>query len=191
MSKKSTYHHGNLREALILASMEIVAREGVDRLTMAQAAKSVGVSSGAPYRHFQNREELLREVSAAVSSRLNRNLAEASQSAPTPADAFLEAGIAFVAWAAKNPRWFQILMDPEYTDFNAEHGEEGESFWRVLSERFNSGALQENDPLLGELAGRSLAYGLGSLFASGVFEQLGIGSDDAPELARRVLAALS
>ncbi len=58
------YHHGNLREALIAAALELIARKGIAGFTFAEAARFAGVSPGAPYRHFRDRDELM--VSVAV-----------------------------------------------------------------------------------------------------------------------------
>src|SRR6202453_4382646 len=56
------YHHGNLREALIRAALELIAKKGAAGFTFAEAARFAGVSPAAPYRHFRDREELLANV---------------------------------------------------------------------------------------------------------------------------------
>jgi AcrR family transcriptional regulator len=56
------YHHGNLKEALIRAALELIAAKGPSGFTFAEAARSAGVSPAAPYRHFRDREELLANV---------------------------------------------------------------------------------------------------------------------------------
>ena len=55
------YHHGNLREALVRAALDLIAEKGPAGFTFADAALSAGVSSAAPYRHFRDREALLVE----------------------------------------------------------------------------------------------------------------------------------
>ena len=56
------YHHGNLREALIRAALELIAEKGPAGFTFADAARWAGVSSAAPYRHFRDRQALLADV---------------------------------------------------------------------------------------------------------------------------------
>jgi AcrR family transcriptional regulator len=56
------YHHGNLREALIAAALELIAKKGIAGFTFAEAARFAGVSPGAPYRHFRDRDELMVSV---------------------------------------------------------------------------------------------------------------------------------
>ena len=56
------YHHGNLKEALIRAALELIAEKGPAGFTFAEAARWAGVSPAAPYRHFRDRDELLADV---------------------------------------------------------------------------------------------------------------------------------
>ncbi|GLY05318.1 MULTISPECIES: TetR/AcrR family transcriptional regulator [Actinoplanes] len=65
------YHHGDLRSALIAASFELLAESGLQRFSVAAAARRLGVSSAAPYRHFPDRAHLLGAVSAVAARELN------------------------------------------------------------------------------------------------------------------------
>src|SRR5918911_5302165 len=56
------YHHGNLREALIRAALDLIAEKGPAGFTFAEAARWAGVSPAAPYRHYRDRDELLIDV---------------------------------------------------------------------------------------------------------------------------------
>src|SRR5947209_19106960 len=56
------YHHGNLKEGLIRAALELIAKKGPAGFTFAEAARWAGVSPAAPYRHFRDRDELLADV---------------------------------------------------------------------------------------------------------------------------------
>ena len=56
------YHHGNLKEALLEAALDLIAKKGPAGFTFADAARSAGVSPAAPYRHFRDREELLSSI---------------------------------------------------------------------------------------------------------------------------------
>jgi len=56
------YHHGNLRETLIVAALELIAQKGAAGFTFADAARWAGVSPAAPYRHFRDRDDLLANV---------------------------------------------------------------------------------------------------------------------------------
>ena len=59
---RSSYHHGNLRQALVEATVRLIEENGPQGFTLAEAARLAGVSAAAPYRHFTGRDELLEEV---------------------------------------------------------------------------------------------------------------------------------
>ena len=66
------YHHGNLREALVAAALELIAEKGPAGFTFAEAARAAGVSPAAPYRHFRDREALLADIARRGFERLHR-----------------------------------------------------------------------------------------------------------------------
>ncbi len=63
--EKAPYHHGDLRNALLDAARRIVERDGAEAVSLRSLAEDLGVSRGAPYRHFPDRDTLLAEVAAA------------------------------------------------------------------------------------------------------------------------------
>lgn len=65
-TNKRSYHHGDLRETLIRTSLELISEVGLAGFSVAKVAKRAGVSSGAPYRHFPNRESLLAATTAVL-----------------------------------------------------------------------------------------------------------------------------
>ena len=98
------YHHGNLREALIRAALNLIAEKGPAGFTFADAARSAGVSSAAPYRHFRDRQALLADVARRgfelFEERLNRAWNEGR---PDPFLAFENVGRAYLAFAREEP----------------------------------------------------------------------------------------
>ena len=87
-----TYHHGNLRNALIVASMAILAEEGAAALTLRKAARKAGVSHAAPYRHFADKDALLAAIAEEGFQRLSAMIETAV--APPPPDSLLAGGLA-------------------------------------------------------------------------------------------------
>ena len=61
--KSKTYHHGNLKEALISAGLEILSEKGMEGLSLRNVAKQIGVSHAAPYNHFHDKQALLAAMS--------------------------------------------------------------------------------------------------------------------------------
>lgn len=111
MSKRG-YHHGNLREALIAATLELIADKGPQGFTMAEAAKLAGVSAAAPYRHFAGREELIAEV-ALQGYALFADLLEYAygDGRPSPLKAFEAVGRAYLAFARKHPGHYIAMFE--------------------------------------------------------------------------------
>ncbi|ACU36184.1 TetR/AcrR family transcriptional regulator [Actinosynnema pretiosum subsp. pretiosum] len=84
MAKRPTYHHGDLRSALVDAGLALVAEGGVASLSVAEAARRTGVSPAAPYRHFPARDDLLTAVATKLANLLAEELRQATTPLPTP-----------------------------------------------------------------------------------------------------------
>ena len=94
------YHHGNLREALIRAALDLIAEKGPAGFTFADAARSAGVSSAAPYRHFRDRQALLADVARRGFELFEQRLNAAwNEGRPDPFRAFENVGRAYLAFA--------------------------------------------------------------------------------------------
>ena len=79
------YHHGNLREALISAALDLIAQKGPAGFTFAEAARAAGVSPAAPYRHFRDRDALMADVARRGFERFEQRLAAAwDEGRPSP-----------------------------------------------------------------------------------------------------------
>src|SRR3954471_8185824 len=74
VGRRATYHHGDLRAALVTAAWELVAERGVPGLSVAEAARRAGVSSAAPYRHFSSRTALLSAAATVAGRRLSEQM---------------------------------------------------------------------------------------------------------------------
>lgn len=111
MSKRG-YHHGNLRQALVEAALELIAEKGPAGFTMAEAAKLAEVSAAAPYRHFTGRDELIAEV-AAQGFDLFADLLEFAhdEGRPSPLAAFEAVGRAYLAFARKHPGHYIAMFE--------------------------------------------------------------------------------
>lgn len=109
---KRGYHHGNLRAALVEATLGLIAEKGPQGFTLAEAAKLAGVSAAAPYRHFAGREELLEEV-ALQGYELFADLLEFAwdDGRPTPLRALEALGRAYLAFARKNPGHYIAMFE--------------------------------------------------------------------------------
>src|SRR6185312_16335526 len=106
------YHHGNLKEALLRAALELIAQKGPAGFTFAEAARWAGVSPAAPYRHFRDRDELLASVALQGFERFTAMLTTAwNDGRPTPRQAFDELGKAYLAFARTEPAYYSAMFE--------------------------------------------------------------------------------
>lgn len=110
---KTTYHHGNLKPALLAAALKEVASEGPDGFSLRGVARRAGVSAPAVYRHFKDKDDLLSAVASEATQRLTAQVAEAhAHAADHPLAKFRATGIAIVRFATANPEHFRVLCLP-------------------------------------------------------------------------------
>jgi len=106
------YHHGNLREALVRAALDLIAAKGPGGFTFADAARAAGVSSAAPYRHFRDREALLADVARRGYELFAGRLAAAwDDGRPEPFRAFENLGRAYLAFAREEPAYYSAMFE--------------------------------------------------------------------------------
>src|SRR5262249_57501750 len=106
------YHHGNLKEALVRAALELIAQKGAAGFTFAEAARSAGVSPAAPYRHFRDRDELLTDVARRGFDQFETALARAwDDGRPDVLTAFDRMGKAYLQFAKSEPAYYSAMFE--------------------------------------------------------------------------------
>ena len=119
MSRR-TYHHGNLREALIQAALELIGEKGHAGFTFADAARLAGVSPAAPYRHFRDRDALMADVARLGFEQFEIALSRAwNGGAPDPLSALARLGRAYLSFARTEPAYYSSMFEagvPPETD---------------------------------------------------------------------------
>jgi len=109
---RKPYHHGNLRQALVEATLGLITERGPHGFTLAEAARQAGVSAAAPYRHFKGRDELLSEVARQGYLLFGDLLEHAYDSGkPTPLSAFSKVGRAYLAFAKRHPGYYIAMFE--------------------------------------------------------------------------------
>jgi AcrR family transcriptional regulator len=123
-SKKGSYHHHDLRATLIRTSIELISEVGLDGFSVAKVAKRAGVSSGAPYRHFPDRESLLAETTIVFFKELTASIRNAvNMAGDDPIDRLAATAGAYVKYAIKHhitlDRYTAIKPnDPHFAEFS-------------------------------------------------------------------------
>jgi AcrR family transcriptional regulator len=106
------YHHGNLKEALLRAALELIAQKGPGGFTFAEAARWAGVSPAAPYRHFRDRDELLASIALRGFNLFEAALARAwDDGRPDTFTALDRLGQAYLAFARSEPAYYSAMFE--------------------------------------------------------------------------------
>jgi AcrR family transcriptional regulator len=168
------YHHGNLREALIDAALGLIAQKGPAGFTFADAARSAGVSSAAPYRHFRDRDALMADVARRGFELFEVHLERAwNDGRPEPFKAFENVGRAYLGFARAEPAYYSAMFETGVAlDGDLGLRQASERAFAVL--RRASEALSAHAPanarppaLMMSLHVWALSHGVASLFARG------------------------
>jgi AcrR family transcriptional regulator len=168
------YHHGNLKEALVRAALELIAEKGPAGFTFADAARWAGVSPAAPYRHFRDRDQLLADVARRGFEQFTESLAKAwDDGRPDVMTAFDRLGKSYLDFAKRLPAYYSAMFEAGVSlDTDPELREASEKAFAVLrqsAERLVALMPARGRPpaLMVALHIWSLAHGVASLFARG------------------------
>lgn len=108
------YHHGDLRNALIIAAADLIEEKGSLDFAMVDAARRAGVSSAAPYRHFRDKDALLQAVAEVAFLALSETAAKtAAEHPPGSTEALLAQGRAYIEFVTGHPAFYDLMWgDP-------------------------------------------------------------------------------
>jgi AcrR family transcriptional regulator len=168
------YHHGNLKEALLRAALELIAQKGPAGFTFAEAARWAGVSPAAPYRHFRDRDELLANVALRGFHQFEAALALAwDEGRPDVFFALDRLGRAYLDFARSEPAYYSAMFEagipladnPELRDA----GDRAFAVLRAAAEKLCAQVPPSSRPpaLMVALHIWAMAHGIASLFGRG------------------------
>jgi AcrR family transcriptional regulator len=174
MSKR--YHHGDLRNALIVAAAELIEESGAPDFAISDAAKRAGVSAAAPYRHFKDRDDLLDAVSDLCFIGLAETAANTRDSHPAGSRSCIIAlGQAYLDYVSKHSAFYNLMWCEEKHSLEepAIESEQRPGFYNfvgAVQDWCNQQSLQGSDPL--DLAVKlwAMAHGLAVLKINGQIE---------------------
>ena len=177
---RAAYHHGNLVEELIAATIGLIEEKGVDAVSVREAAKRAGVSPAAPFRHFANKTALMTAVAEQAMGRLTLSVQQelsATRDAD-PVEGLRAIARGYLAWALANPTHFDVIASRTLIDF---HGSpkltgETEAIRLVMLDLIARGqASGRISPALAPdalmLSARAFIYGLCRMWIDGHFTE--------------------
>lgn len=172
--RRRSYHHGNLREALVSAALSLISEKGPGGFTFAEAARAAGVSPAAPYRHFRDRDALLAEVAQRGFELFAESLSAGwNEGRPNPRAAFERMGRAYLGFARTEPSHFSAMFESglSFADY-PELRSAGDRAFAILREACDAVVAtlptEKRPPaMMMALHVWSLSHGIAALFARG------------------------
>ena len=195
---RETYHHGNLRQALVEAALDLALRLGPEGVSVREAARLAGVSSGAPFRHFPNRRALMTAVAEEATERLRIEVRRSVRASDRTAHRRLQAiGRGYLRWTENHPAHFRIVSARDQIDIDASPGlQRGMQEVRAQTEDTIRAAQAEGaidtayDAARLALRARACVYGLARMRLDGHLPQWGVAAGDESRALDEALALL-
>ena len=180
------YHHGNLRQALLEAALELARRHGPGGVSVREAAREVGVSPGAPFRHFPSRRALMTALAEEAGERLRIEVRKSMGGRrASPLQRLRSLGRGYLQWATRHPSHFQIVSARDQIDLDrsvalrASIGEVRALTEQTLAEAQQQGEVDAvHDVAALALLSRATAYGLARMQLDGHLGQWGVAAGD-------------
>ena len=195
-----TYHHGDLRRALLLAAERLVCEQGAESVSLRGIARATGVSHAAPYHHFVDLEDLLAAVAASGFTRLRQVMLERAGAATgtDPRGRLQEAGVAYVSFATENPELYRLMFSGRlrgsgnHPDLDRASDEAYEVLGELLAQTVEANRTQFKATRLVNAARASwaLVHGLSMLLIDGRLDLESDKPEEVQALAQEVTAVL-
>lgn len=194
MSASSTYHHGDLKNALVQAALDILASKGIEALSLRSVALRAGVSHAAPAHHFRDVHALRTAVAARGFDQLAEALRRAREAASDSEDVVRASVEGYVAFARSFPGLFTLMFSPERVDTaDAAFRSAGRGAYAQLEEAARTvadanGTRDEEGRTACEYMIWSVAHGYAHLVIAGLIPKPGRALANAPDIASLLFA---
>ncbi len=186
-----SYHHGDLRNALINAGLEILAQEGINALSLRKVARRAGVSHAAPYRHFADKEALIAAIAEEGYQKLAQQMEQAAAQFPDkPHTQFLETGWAYVQFALENPDHLRVMFGGFSENCALDTGSSFDLLVNAIQADQEAGSIAPGDPLQLALAVWSMVHGLAILLIENKVSPVTQGMITAEQVVRACILTL-
>ncbi|MBO8193869.1 TetR/AcrR family transcriptional regulator [Streptomyces oryzae] len=184
-TERAGYHHGDLPAALTAAAIELLDERGMDGVTVREVARRAGVSPGAPFRHFADRQALL----TAVADRILVDFAQWQLGMVESMDGSMMRafGLGFIRFAIRHPRRFELIRSRVFgssqpAELHQRLSDIEQVYTDIIVAEQKAGVLRPGDPAIVGLAGQAIVYGLSQMITDGYLPP-----DRAEQLAEQVL----
>jgi AcrR family transcriptional regulator len=190
------YHHGDLRASLIAKALEVVETDGYEVVSLRALAEQLGVTRGAPYRHFPERNQLLAEVAVIGFQRLHA-LAEAEAGRDAePMARVVAAARQFLRFVDANPQLFRLMFEAGLLNDPTAHPQlaqaQSDTYATILA--MFSAALEQQGIPASQARGRLIAfwattYGYAKIKQASLLQTYMVGDLGAADIEDQVIAS--
>lgn len=175
MVERKTYHHGDLRQALIQAALELTTEKDLASLSLREVARRVGVSHTSSYRHFTDKDALLAAVAQAGFQTLHQVLETAMQQAPSePLKQLQATGVAYIDFALEHSAHYHLMFGAYGANSAQQHPELEQTatqafmvIVRIVETGQQAGVIRQGDPIQLAQAAWSMSHGFVMLLMDG------------------------
>jgi AcrR family transcriptional regulator len=173
----ASYHHGNLRQALLDAALLLIRQHGIEQLSLRAIAREVGVSQTAPYRHFADKNQLFVEIAIQTFNELAQHCQAALQANASTLDNIRHCGLAYVHFAIANPERYKLTFGQsiehrqDYPELMAAGMNSFEVLLTLVDQGIDDGSLLPLDAQLMANTCWSTIHGFASLAIDGFYQR--------------------
>jgi len=171
------------------AAVQLVEETGAEQVTVREAARRAGVSSGAPFRHFATKQELMTAVAEDAMAKLRVNIEQRlGNGSACPLARLLTMADGYIHWAVQHPTHYRVLGDRTLVDFYGSEALLRDNLWiretmqAALEEAAKQGLLRDCDLPTVALQARALAYGLARMHVDAHLREFGIPKSKARQI---------
>ncbi len=192
-----SYHHGDLRPALLAAALRLLEERDPGDLSLRAIAREAGVSRAAPYHHFADREALLAAVAAEGFRALRAAMMERLEAAAgTPLERMREMGVAYVVFAVRHPQLYRLMFGGEFRNREShaelvrESAEAYAALGTAMGNSMPAGSGGGGEPDAFALSAWALVHGLAMLVVDRRVGVPDMSDEQVEALARRTIEVL-
>ena len=188
--RKKSYHHGDLRRALLREARRALDADGPADFSLRDVARRAGVSPAAPYRHFSGKEGMLAALAEEGFRELGRNCRRAGARRPDPLAKFYAFGDAYLRFAVRNPQVYRLMFGSVRKRWDADVAAAGDEAFAVLVDMIRecqqAGVIRGGETVAVGATTTSLCHGIASLWLDGRAPP----NASVPRFTRRALETL-
>ncbi|MBD3276563.1 MAG: TetR family transcriptional regulator [Candidatus Marinimicrobia bacterium] len=164
---KEAYHHGNLREALLDAGVELIAKEGLDGFSLRAVAREANVSHAAPYRHFEGKEDLIASIAETGFSKLAHEMQKVTRKhQDNPGEMLMESGRAYIQFGLNHRNHLRIMFGdigdelPEFDHLREAAEQAFGGFVEIIALCQEHGIVKQGSPAQIAMSAWSMVHGI-------------------------------